>query len=83
MRRTRIVRLGARELEKMFDVPEGGRVIAVGTSFDPYSIEVVVDHPDYDEVPDEAQSPVVMGEITVVTAPGEWTKAYRRWELKP
>lgn len=87
MRRTRVVRLTRPMIEQMLGVPNGGRVVSVGTSHDPWVIDIVVEHPDYDEVPDEACSPVVMGEIVVhevqyETLDSAEPKVYRYWELK-
>lgn len=88
MRRTRTLRIGTEQLARMLNVPTEGRVLYVGTEIDPHSVVVVVEHPEYEEVPDNVSSPFVRGEVKIVEhldrRLGEVVGTpFYRWELQP
>jgi hypothetical protein len=92
VRRTRKILLSQQTLAQMFDLPPGAVVHHIGAEIDPPGIALLISHPGYDEVPDNAASPIAIGEVRVVrvsdaddpdAVPGTYVKLYYRWELHP
>lgn len=86
--RTRKLFINQGMLEQMLGVPRPGRVLHIGTTLDPHGIEVIVEHPDYDEVPEYTESPRVPADVTVTKfldrGLGQVVGVpYYRWELQP
>ena len=59
-RRTRIGYIPTSTLMELIDLPEGWRLIGANGSWDPPGLQVVVEADEFEEVPDNAESPRVM-----------------------
>lgn len=78
-----IIAVSPLEIAHLLDLPDGLRVVAVHTEFDPVQIKIAVEGPMLEPVADGAYAPRLNGSLTRRQRVDSEGKVWTRWDWSP